>query len=710
MNQVYSKLLQSALLLVALCLLAPHAGATQVVMLSDQQLTLDSRAIITGEVLSVISDWDETQGVAWTYVEVRTDRVLKGNLSRPRVVLKQLGGFSGLLGLQVFGQPVFYPGQRVLLYLNTALDGSLHVAHSFMGMFTISEDSRTGKTIVTRWDASSEVEIIPQQSAGQRTDRSPLDEYVQNIEQTLEREAAEVARIEEERKGIPVVAVPPAYKITKRKAAGFTPSFAFLAGGIRWAETTVNYFVNPANSPIAGGGSAEIARAMSAWPTQSGANIRLQNSGQTSRCGFERDGSNTISFGDCRGQLDQPVGGCNGVVAQTFVVWGQDSQVIGGRSFNRIVEADVVFNRGMDCFLGTSANLAEVACHELGHSLGLDHTSDPSALMFYQSHGRGFDARVTADDRAGVLSIYPSVGGPPPGGGQNDAAFVTQTAPSSMNGGQTYTVYVTMRNSGGTTWQPGAGYKLGSQNPQDNLTWSVNRIGLPGQVGPASDVTFTFNVTAPSAAGVYNFQWRMLQEGVGYFGPLSPNIAVTVGGGGGGGPVSISTASMADGRVGTSYSQKLNANGGSEPYRWSLISGALPPGLSLSQTGAITGIPALAGAFDFGVQVFDSTSSFDRSDNRRLRINITDPNGNPGVPPEVSRVKVKKSKKLLVYGVNFSQSSLVRLNGQVLIPKSVEIDGTTGRITCKGSLGLLPGGTNVLQVLTTAGSSAAIVF
>jgi hypothetical protein len=710
MRKVCRKLIQSALTVMALCLLAPLANATQVVMLSDQGLAVDSRVILTGEVLSVITDWDAAQGVAWTYVEVRTDRMLKGQVPGSRVVLKQLGGTFGSFGMHVFGQPVFSPGQRVLLYLNTALDGSLHVAHSFMGMFTISEDSRSGKTIVTRWDASSEVEISTRETAEPVTDRSPLDEYLQNVERTLEREAAEVARIEESRRDRPVVAVPAEYKLKKRSGGGFSPSFEYLAGGVRWSESTVTYFVNPASSPVAGGGSAEIARAMAAWPGQSGANIRLQSGGQTTRCGLEADGSNTISFADCRGQLDPPFG-CSGVVAQTSVHYQLSSQVIGGRSFNRIVETDVVFNRGMDCFLGTSANLAEVACHELGHSLGLDHSQDPGAIMFYQSHGRGFDANLTSDDRAGVLSIYPSVGGPPPGGGgPNDSTFVTQTVPSSMSPGQTYTVYVTMRNAGSTTWQPGAGYKLGSQNPADNQIWGVRRINLPGPVGSASDVTFTFNVTAPSAAGVYNFQWRMLQEGSGYFGPLSPNISVSVVGGGGGGPVSISTVTMADGKVGTSYKQQLNANGGTQPYRWSLSSGALPAGLVLLQNGSIQGTPVQAGAFDFGVQVFDSTSSAERTDNRRLRITVTDPGGTPGAPPEISRVKVKKAKKLVVHGIHFSQSALVLLNGETFIPKSVEIDGVTGAITCKGSLGLRPAGTNTVRVITGAGISAVFVF
>ena len=427
MKRACRKLIQPALLSVVICVMASSASATRAVMLSDRDLALDSRVIVTGEVSSVVSAWDDAERVAWTYVEVQVDRILKGEISTTRVVLKQIGGTYGSGGMRVLGQPVFSPGEHVMLYLNTARDGSLHVAHSFMGMFTIAVDSITGRETATRWDASADVDISALQSVERITNRAPLDEYLEGVAETLRREAVEVARIETERRNRPVVPIPSEYKRIKRSAAGFSPSFAFIAGGLRWMEADsgqpITYFVNPANSPISGGGSAELARAMNAWSSQTGANIRLQVGGQTSRCGWEGDGSSTISFGDCRNQLD-PAVGCAGVVAATSVSYVQESRVVGGRSFFRILEADVVFNRGMDCFLGTSANLAEVACHELGHSIGLDHSSDPSAIMYYAAHGRGFDASPKADDIAGVLAIYPSAGVPPapPGGGPNDAS------------------------------------------------------------------------------------------------------------------------------------------------------------------------------------------------------------------------------------------------------------------------------------------------
>ena len=117
-------------------------------------------------------------------------------------------------------------------------------------------------------------------------------------------------------------------------------------------------------------------------------------------------------------------------------------------------------------------------------------------------------------------------------GGTNNAAFVTQSVPSSMTTGQTATVSVTMQNTGTTTWAPGT-YFLGSRNPAGNSVWGLSQVALTSSVAPGGQATFTFNVNAPAVAGLYNFQWGMLQSSVGVFGASSTNVSINVTGGGG---------------------------------------------------------------------------------------------------------------------------------------------------------------------------------
>lgn len=55
----------------------------------------------------------------------------------------------------------------------------------------------------------------------------------------------------------------------------------------------------------------------------------------------------------------------------------------------------------------------------------------------------------------------------------------------------------------------------------------------------------------------------------------------------------ITTPSLAAGTVGLPYSQTLSASGGTPPYSWSVSSGKLPSGITLSPSGILSGKPTL---------------------------------------------------------------------------------------------------------------------
>jgi len=69
----------------------------------------------------------------------------------------------------------------------------------------------------------------------------------------------------------------------------------------------------------------------------------------------------------------------------------------------------------------------------------------------------------------------------------------------------------------------------------------------------------------------------------------------------------ITTASpLTAGEVGTLYSVTLAQTGLTAPLTWSLVTGSLPTGLSLSSTGVISGTPTTSASFGFVVRVTDA--------------------------------------------------------------------------------------------------------
>lgn len=68
--------------------------------------------------------------------------------------------------------------------------------------------------------------------------------------------------------------------------------------------------------------------------------------------------------------------------------------------------------------------------------------------------------------------------------------------------------------------------------------------------------------------------------------------------------------SFADGTENTAYSGSATASGGATPYTYSVLSGALPTGLSLNtSTGAVTGTPTTPGTFNFVIRVTDNLAA-----------------------------------------------------------------------------------------------------
>ena len=100
-------------------------------------------------------------------------------------------------------------------------------------------------------------------------------------------------------------------------------------------------------------------------------------------------------------------------------------------------------------------------------------------------------------------------------------------------------------------------------------------------------------------------------------------------------PITITPTTLPTATIGQSYSAQLSASGGTGPYTWLVVSVplggevlggegiALPPGLSMSTAGLITGTPLSRMIGTFRVRVTDSVGAYTLSDPYTLPIGLS---------------------------------------------------------------------------------------
>jgi Putative Ig domain len=163
------------------------------------------------------------------------------------------------------------------------------------------------------------------------------------------------------------------------------------------------------------------------------------------------------------------------------------------------------------------------------------------------------------------------------------------TGPSALPGGIVGLAYP----------PPGGGVTFSSTGGWPPQTWSAT--GLPP--GMSINTSGLLSGT-PTVQGSYTPQFTVT-DAIGATASVTLPLAITALA-----RLQITTVpALAPATVGTFYSQLLLATGGTVPYGWALASGTLPPGLSLSSNGEISGTPTTTGSSTFTAKVTDAASS-----------------------------------------------------------------------------------------------------
>lgn len=111
----------------------------------------------------------------------------------------------------------------------------------------------------------------------------------------------------------------------------------------------------------------------------------------------------------------------------------------------------------------------------------------------------------------------------------DDAQCISISSSDSVVLGGSLPVTVTMKNTGTKTWDTATPYGLTAQ-PWPNLTWtgSIWNVLPSATIAPNATAVFNFSVTAPATAGSYSLSFKMLHNGVAWFGtPCTKTVSVT---------------------------------------------------------------------------------------------------------------------------------------------------------------------------------------
>lgn len=416
-TKIFKSLLQAFGFLTALVFLTQTASATVAKLASDEQLILTSRVVLTGEVQAIQAQWDAKRRNIYTYVTVKVSEVLKGQIQNDTIVIKQDGGIVGEDEIRIDGAPRYEIGRQVLLFLDTQPDGALTVKYLFQGKYDIIDDNQTGLRMVQRTIDGDNVHLLPGDDA-QTTNRAELSAFIEKIRNTLRTRARETRSLEQNYRGAGIREVPSEYRSDMEdmsaKQDTVVPNFQTGFPARRWFTTAVSFLLNPNGAPVAGGGITEFQQATAAWTNVGTSNMSLFFGGTTGFVAQQQptDGRNVVSYG----ALPADNVNCIGEGARTFTrsTSGQTT-FVNGRQFIRLLEADMLVNNNLPCFLSNPQNLAYIFAHELGHAIGLQHSSlttpqpgTPPIMAEAAVDGRG--ARLGMDDVNGISFIYPQPG------------------------------------------------------------------------------------------------------------------------------------------------------------------------------------------------------------------------------------------------------------------------------------------------------------
>jgi len=462
-----------------------------------RELVASSVGAVRGTVARIDSAADPDSGAIHTYVSIDPAERVFGPLPPGALVVREIGGRVGDREQWIFGSPEYRVGESVLVFLSRAPDGTLHTTGLSLGKFSV-EDHAGVTTAVRRFGAH--VAILDPQTGALRQNAPDEALVLADLLASVRSEAATGAATAPG----DIVGRPPELE---RVVLETRPAFTLLSPFSRWFEpdsgTPVEYIVDTTGDATLGPTVSRNAvdAGMAAWSAVPDSPLELQDSGDASPEPFAGcPDQNRVVFNDPFGELDNPTS-CRGVLGIGGFCNSGDTRTVGDTVYKRIITGKVTFNDGWgDCPIWTACNLAEIATHELGHSVGLGHSQVASATMAAMAHFDGRCAGLDPDDVAAIQSVYPLpptatatptvTPSPPPTATVTRTGTVTRTPTRTTTPTRTFTP---------TRTQTGTRTSAPTRTPTASPTSSPSMTGTASATPPATRSPTASSTPSPSS-------------------------------------------------------------------------------------------------------------------------------------------------------------------------------------------------------------------
>ncbi|GIW45290.1 MAG: hypothetical protein KatS3mg077_2572 [Candidatus Binatia bacterium] len=398
-----AKRTRTVVVLLILMLAPPSIRATTVIYENDTELALQSQAVVLGKVVRVVPEYvAERKGVR-TRVTIAVQARVAGRVRGQTIELTELGGELPGLTEKVFGTPNYRVGERVLVFLQRDRRGGLHTTGLSLGKYSVEAGS-SGLWVARR--DSGDARVLRPRSHRLEAATVPAVRPLSDV--IAEAQNAFAARGQ----------APPPVDIAPPAEEDFEVSAPFtLLGNGRWFQpdtgTPVSFSWDARGLAILGPAATQeaILAAMGAWNAVAGSHLVLDLASPMEPQPFKGCAGQTgITFDDPFQEIANPTD-CRGILAVGGYCSGNATTVRNGMAFGPIQVGKVLFNDGWDgCPIWNRCNVEEVATHELGHAIGLGHSSDSQATMSAFANFDGRCAALTTDDIEGLLFLYGDAG------------------------------------------------------------------------------------------------------------------------------------------------------------------------------------------------------------------------------------------------------------------------------------------------------------